>query len=284
MAATTTTCKDILFKVARDAGETVSEFVTSASSTTVFVARGILRDPHTSYKTALTNITGKGIRTVTAWDPQAEQLTVNSAFDTAVAANDLVELMGWDATRRGQMFAAINEAIRQSWGKFGREVMGSTSITLEGETASYALPTDVGELWRVGFLNDDGTYDWRAERDLWRLTGNAGAYSIHFLNNGATFMPSAYEGETLYAWYLSAEPEIDAETDTTYLPMDWFNLASYLYAVKMGPPTGGPDPRADVSAWQARVGQLKEDAQKAQARVLKGRPQRPVKIRYDRRG
>lgn len=285
MPANTTSVKDILMKIAEDCGQTRSAFVHTVNSQTSLKLSGISLGPHETFLYALTTTNGGGIRKVTAHAIATEVITLDTAFDVTVAAGDTVKLAWWEPNARDQAMAAIRESIRQSWGTYGRETIAATSIELSAGDAVYDLPATIGELWRVGILETSGEYDWRAERDLWRLGGEAGAYTIQFLYNGTVFLPSKWSGKTLYAWYLDAEPQVDLESDTTRLPLDYFNLASYLYLAKQGMPPvpEGADARLLRDNFQAKLSQLKLDADAARRRLKRGRPQRPVNARYERR-
>jgi len=284
MAADTVTAQEILMKMAQDCGAIRSAFITSVvTANTVYKLTGVSLGPRETFKYALATWDGGGIRQITAHQIASENITIASAFTTNPAAGDRIRIAWWDPDKRDAAMAAIREAIRQSWGVFGRETIGSLSITLSANDAEYTLPATVEELWRVGILNSTGDYDWRAERDLWRMGGEAGAYFIQFLNNKNTFLPSSWDGETLYGWYLDKEPDISAETDTTRLPLDYFNLASYLYLVKQGAPQPGAneDARVVLQNYQSKLAQLKMDADAARLRLSKGRPKRPGNVRYE---
>lgn len=286
MAANTVSIQDILWKVASDAGEVLSEYIAGVTSQTVLIVRGMERDPHTSLTYGLARIVGSGAsgtRQITAWNPGTQTVTLASAFSTTAAVGNVLQVLGADAKRRGAMFDAINEAIRQSWGVFGRETKGATAIVLDSGDALYDLPTDIGELWQVGVLESAGHYDMRPELNLWRMGGNAGAYTIEFLQNGGTFLPAKWAGQTLYAHYLDKEPEVDAESDTTRLPLDYFNLASYLYLLKRGAPwlPEGDAGKSLLQDYQTKLGQLKADADAARGRLMKGKPKPPRRGRYE---
>lgn len=284
MAANTVTIQQVLMKMADDCDCGQTAFVRTVNSQTSLVVTGISMGPRETFKYALATTPGGGIRTVTAHQIASETLTLASGFDVTVAAGNLLQVAWWDPKARVAALAAINEAIRQSWGTFGRESQGATSITLDAGDADYVLPDTIAELWRVGILLPDGSYDWRAPRDLWRISGEAGAYNLRFLDNGSVFLPSAWDGETLYAWYLSKEPEIDAESDTTRLPLDYFSLASYLYLLRRGiPETKDGDPKLAAQSYSAKLAQLKMDADAARKRLARGRPQRPPMPKYERR-
>lgn len=281
----TVTGQQILFKIAADCSELQTEYIAGVTSQTALIVRGIERDPHTSLAYGLARIVGSGAsgnRQITAWNPGTQTVTLASAFATTAAVGNVLQVLGADARRRGLMFDAINEAIRQSWGVFGRETKGATSVTLDSGDALYDLPTDVGELWQVGVLESAGHYDMRPEMNLWRMGGNAGAYTIEFLQNGGTFLPAKWAGQTLYAHYLDKEPEVDAESDTTRLPLDYFNLASYLYLLKRGAPLlpEGDAGKSLLQDYQTKLGQLKADADAARVRLMKGKPRRPQNVRY----
>lgn len=283
MAADSVSVQEILFKIADDCGLYRSAFVRTVNSQTSLKLDGLSLGLHETFKYALATVNAGGVRQITAYDPATETATLASGFGVTVAAGNVVKVAWWDPNLRDLAMAAIREAIRQSWGVFGRETQGASSITLDANDADYVLPDTVEELWRVGILKDDGSYDWRPPMNLWRISGEAGAYSVRFLDNGSVFLPRKWNGRTLYLWYLDKEPDVSAESDTTRLPLDYFNLASYLFLVKMGVPAvaEGQDPKAANQSYQAKLAQLKMDADAARKRISKGRPKRPRKPQYE---
>mgnify|MGYP000179710898 CR=1 FL=1 len=284
MAATTITGQQILMKIADDTLMYQSAFVREVTSQTVLVLGGVSIGDRETFKYALATVNGGGIRKITAYDESTETITLEGGFGVTVAAGDVIKIAWWDAKKRDAAMNAIRETIRQTWGVFGREVLGATSISLVSSTAEYNLPTDVGELWRVGILLSNGKYDLKPEDDIWRMGGEYGAFVIRFLDNTRFYAPRDWAGETLYAWYMTKEPEIALETDSTRLPLDAFTRASYLFLNNIG----APKPKADEDAnallmeHQSRLVQLKTDGDLAFSRLRVGRPKRPLRRRYER--
>ena len=224
-------------------GEKRSEYI-SAVNSTVNTVRGISLGHSTTFLYGLARIQGKGIRQVTAYDDSLQTVTVASAFSAVAAAGDVLEIIFWDAEKRANAFAAINEAIRLSWPYWYREttVLASASaITLATATDNYNLPTDCDGLIAVGIQMTNENVRWippvnkLTGQEYYRSEGSPGAPLVRFYPrfNREGGLNQYYTGQKLCTWYATREPVMTAETGasgTTQLPTEYFStVAAEIY-------------------------------------------------------
>ena len=127
--ASTITLTECLVKLANDVGETRSAFINNVSSQTVFDVFGISLGQTTSFKYGLATILGKGTRQITAYNDAGQRITVVSSFDSTVSAGELVQVCWWDAAKTTLAINAVNQAIRDSYPHYYRQIVGRDSIT-----------------------------------------------------------------------------------------------------------------------------------------------------------
>ncbi len=303
MAANTITGQEILFKIAQDCGEIASEFISSVTSQTVLVCRGLGQDEHATFKYGLARVVGKGIRQITAWNHATDTLTLSGAFDSNVAAGEVIQAAWADASRRNLAFAAINEAIRQSWDWWQRDTevdRGAATITLTSGTHTYSLPSGVGKLLKVGIqpATTDPIYWFDPFEAKWDVYGQEGAFTLAFrpgfagtgagyaqwssrvrLGGSAGSFADAFTGEPLCLKYFGREPELTAETGTTQLPLDYFTLASVLYLQAR---LKGMTDANEIALARILLPQLMAQAEQAKSRLAltKPRPQQAARLQW----
>lgn len=243
MAETTVTGQEILFKCFGDAGEILSEMITTVSSQTSLIVTGLSKDPHLTLKYALARIgTSSGIRQITGWNHASQTVTLASGFSVTAAVGNVLDVCGEDGRKRGQLFDAVNEAIRAAWPFWYRETIvnaAASSITLAANTHSYSLPAACAALIAIGVQDtSNDAIDWikvgDEAADFFAVEGQEGAFTIRFhprfTRNGS--FADEYSGENLCTWYAEREAALDNEADTTQLPLAYFTLASQIYMTR----------------------------------------------------
>lgn len=263
MAANTVSAQDILFYIAHSNDKTISEFVSTGGSTTVVSARGIRRDPHIDYTYALARVAGKGIRSISAWDPSSEQITVGSAFSSIVNAGEVIEIAGWDARERRLMFNCANIAIRAAFPFWWRETVveaAASTLALLANTNSYSLPTDVSALLEIGVqANANSPVRWLgkvSEAPGWFFVeGQEGAFTIRFAPRYSREggFHQVYAGKNLCTKYAVREAELTDESSTTQLPLAYFVVASAAFKMLYlgeDPEEAEPQARASLDMQQ----------------------------------
>lgn len=182
---------------------------------------------------------GSQIKAVTDYDGALFKVTTEAAFNPAPTpadathGGDYLHIAWWRSKKRGMAFWAIQEAVRLSYPWWFRETFvldAAATITLASGTYTYALPTDVKELFRVGIDDGSGNIRWTAPENVWRVTGEPGALNVRFYTGmrGGNFADT-YSGDKLCLHYAAAEPVPTAETDSVELPIEYFRVAAALY-------------------------------------------------------
>lgn len=237
MAATTITGQEALFAIAEELGEKRSEYIGNVVSA-VNTMRGISLGHSTSFVYGLARVIGKGIRQITAYDDALQKVTVATAFSPVAVAGDYMEVILWDAEKRANCFAAINEAIRLSWPYWYQEttvLAAASTITLAAATENYNLPTTCDGLIAVG-IQPASTEPVRwippsnklTGQVYYRVEGSPGALVIRFEPrfNRQGGINQYYDTQKLCTWYATREPVLTAETSTggtTQLPSEYFS-------------------------------------------------------------
>lgn len=239
MAANTVTGQQILFKVSADVNEMLSDYITTVNSQTSLRVNGISQDPHNTLKYALARIAGGGIKQITAWNHANQTMTLAGTFGVTAVDGMLLDVAGHDGKKRALIFDSINEAIRAAYPFWYQETVvnaAASAITLAAGTNSYALPTDVSALIAIGIQPaSTDPIQWfkvgEPGMDFFAVEGQEGAYTIRFFprftRNGS--FADEYTTQKLCTWYATKEPELDDESDTTQLPMDYFSVAAEAY-------------------------------------------------------
>ncbi len=233
MTLTTITGQAALWRVAEATHKVRSSFVTTVASSTVLTCIGQEENANGAYNHALATIPGKGLTTVLDYDGMSKTFTLASPGLSGAAEGDLLMLAWWNPDERARAWAAINRAIEESYPDFWleREVSAAESgITLSAGQARYALPVDLGELFEIGIVLDGGEPCWLTPADLWRQSGAPGAYELVFrtgLSHGT--LADACAGSGLALRYAARAPILANETETTALPLWYFDISAARY-------------------------------------------------------
>lgn len=245
MPANTVTVKDILFEIAHLTGMVRAEFVSTVVSPTVLTLNGISNEPREMFKGAYARVPNKGVRKITDFDYAAQRITIESQFTGGVTADEVVEICSWLGMDRAVALGAIQDAIRESYPSWYREVVidrntsvdslgvAWTPINVNRDIDTYALPADAMELGRVGIqraATDEPM--WFDPLNIWRVTGQPGDKKVRFLRSRRFDFVDQFHGEVLCFHYAAREPVPATETDSTQLPMEFFRYAAYLFAMR----------------------------------------------------
>ncbi len=306
MAANTITGQQILFKIARDVGEIKNAWITTVTSNTTFVCSSLI-DSSAGAATLYQNALGRDlnvattIATVTSYTGSTATFVVSPALSPVVG--DRFQFCWWNADKRGMAFDAINEAIRLSWSVWNQQTIidrSTATITLAAGTHSYALPSGVGTLLRVGV--QPTTVDpisWFEPLTVWSVEGQEGALTLRFQPNFASMLPllpawtskirmnmgiggtfaDAYSGQLLCLEYVVREQPLANESGTTQLPLDYFWEASRIYIEELL--TKSPS-QQDLIGLNVAIPQIQRNADSAKARLaqMKDRPRQVARIHY----
>lgn len=269
MAANTITGQEILFKVARDVRTLKAGLVTATSDTTHLRIGALDEDSDDYYNGALMRERGStSIAAVSDYTGATREFTLATAL--APTIGDSFEWCWWNATERAYAWAAINEAIRQSWGVWAREVeetMSSATLTFDQDAYTYNLPAAVSKLLRIGTQTSADTEPLWYEPELnWYVTGQEGAFQL-VLQDGFG-LQRYYNGEKLLLQYVSREPELTSETGTTQLPIDWFWHASRDYVENLLNDAS----RLDLVTANVNIPLIQRKAMESKTRLLATKP------------
>ncbi len=267
MTITTITGQEALWRVAEATHKVRSAFVTTAASATVLTCAGEDETANDAYNHALACIPGKGIATVADYDGTSKTFTLAAPGLADAAEGDLLMLAWWNPDERARAWAAINRVIDESWPDFWieREVSAAESaITLAAGQVRYSLPADVGELFEIGIMLNDGEPCWLAPVDLWRQSGAPGAYELVLcasLSHGT--LADACAGSGIALRYAARATTMADETGTTTLPIWYFDIAAARYReVEMNDAA-----RPDLSPAHTNLPLLQRRATEARARL-----------------
>ena len=259
MPANTIAANAAMFAIARHCGDVQDAFVTSVSTpATVFLCGQLFQNLFQTNDDAFNNgmIRLKGgsvIANIADYAGSTRTFTLTSPGLIGIAALNGVEFTGFNPGQRGGLFAAVNEAIRESWGDFYAETITDRAdavLTLASGTNEYALPAACSKLLRVGIQRTTRTgIVWFDPLQIWRVSGEEGAYTLNFLPGfagnttpawsdrvrypgtvGGTFA-DAFSNEPLCLHYIGREAEVTTESGTTKLPLnyvEWVGAEKYL--------------------------------------------------------
>lgn len=127
--ANTTTLREALCWVAEATGETRNAFISAVDSQTILEVRGLSLGQSVTFKYAIAKVSGKGVRQITAYNETTQKITLESAFDSNVAAGEFVSVCWWDADKTATAVSAINAAVLQSYPLYYREKKTRNALT-----------------------------------------------------------------------------------------------------------------------------------------------------------
>src|SRR5512142_16813 len=253
MTANTVTGQQLLVEVAQHTGEFTASYVSTVTTQTNINALGIRPAKGATLKNALAYVPGKGINTVLTYDEADEKLTFTSGFTGTLAVGDPLLVCWWDGLKRLRAWEAINHSIAEAYPRWWREIVtdiNTSTITLVQNTYTYALPTDLVELYKVGVQQNAITpIQWFDPERLWRQEGEEGAFvvrfhpnynggggyirqdqsHVHVYDNAGGTLSDAFATYKLCLWYKGREAEMTSETGTTELPLSYFANAALNY-------------------------------------------------------
>lgn len=244
MAENTVTMQDILRQMAYSAGETRGAYVASYSAPSIRCP-GMATDARVNFQYALATILGKGTRSIATYLESSETVTMDTEFSPVPAGGDLITFLWFDPDKRALAEQAVNEAIALVYPYWYRETVvnaAAAAITLASGTDYYTLPAAVDGLIAVGIQTSSSLpIEWYAPKDLktdktlWVVEGQAGNYTVRFTRNfmRGQGIHEINTGQKLCLWYATRESALTALTGasgSTQLPLDYFTVASQIYA------------------------------------------------------
>lgn|SRR5512142_1604377 len=253
MAANTITGYQALFKVAEETGELRAGYVTASADTThATVGSLATNNSDNAFNTGLMRLQGSTATpsVISTYTGSTGAFVLATAL-TGLAVGVRVEWAWWDGNKYGKAWEAINQAILAAWPYWYQETIttqATSTVTLAAGTDLYdlsAVSPAVDGIIRVGVqsasgkpitwydqeenLGDYGTR--KPRRPVWKMEGQAGAYSIRFLpsfSREGTFA-DAFTGQKLCLWYATREPVMASEAGTTQLVKEYFVVAAEIY-------------------------------------------------------
>jgi hypothetical protein len=227
--------------------------------------------------------------------------TLNGAGLVGIAAGNQVQFTGFNAQQYGLLFAAVNETIRESWGDFYVETMTDRAdavLTLASGTNEYSLPAACAKLLRIGIQRTTRTgIEWFDPMQIWRVSGEEGAYTLNFLPGFAgpttpawssrvrqpgtvsgTFA-DAFANEPLCLHYIGREAELTSTGGTTKLPLnyvEWVGAEKYLLSRLA---VASDEEKRSLNILLPQI-QAKAAAAKAQLRLTKKRLPSTVELDF----
>lgn len=202
--------------VARRFGHYRQGTATGGSTTTV-VDTGALYEPDDffigHYVYVVEDAGGAGAapegeeRPVTDYEQETATLTVSPVFSSAVGAGDTYELL---KTRRADVVAAINAAIRAAGETWLAMVRDTTSLTIADDDYDYDLPVNVARLLALWVRGDTDEAWVEVPARMWRVTGTPGGPQVLLLDT----QTGLSDGDTVQLEYLARPAELTADDGT----------------------------------------------------------------------
>ena len=138
--ARVTTGVEAMFKVAEDVGLIHAAVINVVSSQTSLKCTGMSLGENRTFTYGYARVLGKGIRQITSYNEAQDLVGLASAFDSNVAAGEVVEVAFFEPIHYAMIIASVNDAVRTSYPYYYRETL--TRDTLTG-TVSCAASTAV---------------------------------------------------------------------------------------------------------------------------------------------
>ena len=294
MAANTVGVQHAMAQIAHNCGDLLTEVITSYASDTSFVCGRLAETTDDTYNYGLMRkLGGSTYATISDYVGSTKTFTLaGSGIATLSAAGDIVQWFGFNMQKRGALFEAVNAAIRDARGTFYREVRDTragASITLAAGTNVYALPTTLGKLLQVGIqtATTEGIV-WYDPHNIYRVYGQEGAYSIEFMPNyhGTQYaawssrvhlaaaqsygtFADAFSAQPLLLRYLTFEPEVTGESDTTQLPLNYLGWVGANYYSQWLLANGSDDDRRVLNV---HLPQIQANAARAMSQLSLTKP------------
>ncbi len=175
-----------------------------------------------------------------------------TAFHAEVRTGDIIKI----GTETRTVDAVTTNAALTVTSAFTQTTSGATCYYASGLTYTtqqhvYRLPPSISELLEIGWaLSASDPVSWIPPLSNWRVTGTEGSYYLHLeplnssWNTGTTTVATGYAGLTssggtfgdrftgyeIFLHYVSREPDFVSFGDVTNLPMQYFAVASEIYA------------------------------------------------------
>ena len=294
MAANTVSVQHAMAQIAQNVGDMLTAVITNYSSDTSFICGRLAETTDDTYNYGLMRkLGGSTYAVISDYAGSTRTFTLAGSGITALsAAGDIVEFFGFNMMKRGALFNAVNAAIRDSKGAFYRDTevnRSSATLTLAAGTNTYSLPSDCAKLLQVGIqpTTRDGI-TWFDPLKVWRVYGEEGAYTLEFLPNyngtnyatwssrvqiaprgGYGTFADAFATEPLCLKYVSFEPEVTAESDTTRLPLSFLGWVGADYYSQWLLANGSDDDRRVLNV---HLPQIQQNAMKARAQLTLTKP------------
>ena len=292
-----------MFQIAQNVGDLQSGFITTYSSATSIACSGVAQSTDDTFNNGLMRVMGgTTYATISDYTGSTRTFTLASPGLTT-ATGKVVQWIGFNAQKRSALFEAVNAAIRDTWdGTFYRETRdtrATASITLASGTTRYSLPSNVGKLIQVGIQYTTITgVNWFDPGGMYQVYGEEGAYTIEFLpgfsgqtvrawtqnvhfTNRTTYQTfaDAYTSQPLLLRYYEREPEVDAEDDTTRLPLNYLGWAGADYYGQWLLANGTDADRAVLNVSLPQI-QAQAARAKSQLSITKPKPRQSVELDF----
>lgn len=206
----------------------------------------------TSYPTYYREVKTRTALTGTVACPGTTAVTgTNTRFMDELTVGDVIKIgaeTGTVSAIASQTALTLSSALTATTS--GVSCYYASGLTWTTGTHQYLLPSTVHKLLAVGYaLSADDPVQWIPPLSTWRVIGTEGAFTLD-LKAGVTWAVDAGSVSTAYAnpivrggtiadafnnfdielYYVTREPELTSGTDVTNLPLQYFEVASEVYA------------------------------------------------------